>query len=155
MADEVFLVPAQGLVPMRCPDGFAAILVTCVDVADGSDLDHDGDAEFLTGHWMSVIPQPERGNDGDVILVLHNPNGSPSTEGGDARVDIEMRLLNGRRWQRVGVWPAQDNCWPHVVAPTASAIMGLHTDILELEDPPQRIRSASGQAPVDQIAPQR
>jgi hypothetical protein len=119
MANEVFLVPAQGLTPMRCPDGFAAILVTCVDIADGPDLDHDGDVESLTGRWMPAILQPDHGNDGDVILVPPEPNGSPSTGDGDARVDIEMRLLNGRRWQRMGVWPAQDYRWPQIVAPTA------------------------------------
>jgi hypothetical protein len=151
LTKEVDLVPALGLTPMRCPDGFAAILVTCVDVANG--LDHDGDVELLAGQWMVAVPQPDRGNDGDVILMLHKPSRPPIAGDASTQVDIEMRLLNGRRWQRVGTWTEQDNRWPHIVASTVSAIMGLHTDILELEDPPHRVRSASSQVPAHLMTP--
>ncbi len=150
---DVVLLPTQQLAPMRCPAGFAAILVTCVDIADGVDLDHDGDVEFLAGRWMTAVPPADHGNDGDVILVLREPSGTPLAGDASTGVDIEMRLLNGRRWQRVGIWPGLDNRWPHVIASTASAIMGLHTDILELEDPPERVRVAARQVPVHLMRP--
>lgn len=67
------MIPMQVATPMRCPDGFSALLVTCVDIADGPDLDHNGDVEFLDGHLMTAVPQPDHAHDGDVILLLHEP----------------------------------------------------------------------------------
>lgn len=138
--NDVVLVPADCPVPLRCPQRFAAILVTEVDIADGPDLDRDGDVLQLGGRWMTTVPGPDEGNDGDVILLLHEPAATPVRDEASRHLDVEMRLLNGERWQRVGIWPNVDDRWPHLIAPTASAIMGLHTDIQELEEPPQRVR---------------
>lgn len=77
VATDVVLIPAPAAIPMRCPDGFSALLVTCVDIADGPELDQNGDVELLGGQWMTAVPQPGHANDGDVMLLLHEPSGPP------------------------------------------------------------------------------
>ncbi|MCR6488306.1 hypothetical protein M8542_36295 [Amycolatopsis sp. OK19-0408] len=144
VAADIVLVPADCPIPVRCPERFGAFLLTEVDIVSGPDLDCDGDVLHMTGVWLTTLPTADRHHDGDLVVLLHEPTASPARCDPDCHADVEMRLVNGKRWQRVGIWPGVDGSWPHLIAPTAAAIMSLHTDILELEQPPQRIRFASG-----------
>jgi hypothetical protein len=142
--NDIVLVPADHPIPLHCPEDFQAILLTEIDIVDGPDLARDGDVLHMTGRWMTTLPTPDERHDGDLV-VLHAPTTPPASGDTARHVDIEMRLVNGNRWQRVGIWTGVNSGWPYLIAPTAAAIMGLHTDILELEEPPRRIRSASGE----------
>jgi len=144
VATDIVLVPADHLIPVQCPEPFRALLLTEIDIADGPDLDRDGDVLHMTGTWMTTLPTADQRHDGDLVVLLHDSTTPPASGDPARHVDVEMRLVNGKRWQRVGIWPGVDGRWPHLIAPTAAAIMSLHTDILELEQPPQRVRFASG-----------
>jgi hypothetical protein len=124
-------------------------LLTEIDIVDGPDLDRDGDVLHMTGAWLATLPTADQRRDGDLVVLLHEPTAPPASGDPDCYVDVEMRLVNGKRWQRVGIWPGVDGRWPQLIAPTAAAIMSLHTDILELEQPPQRIRFVSGRRDAD------
>ncbi|OXM59550.1 hypothetical protein [Amycolatopsis vastitatis] len=143
--NDIVLAPADHPIPVRCPEDFQAILLTEIDIVDDFDLDRDGDVLHMTGRWLTTLPTPDERHDGDLVVVLHEPTTPPASCDAARHVDIEMRLVNGNRWQQVGIWTGVNSDWPYLIAPTAAAIMGLHTDILELEDPPRRVRSASSE----------
>jgi hypothetical protein len=92
---------------------------------------------------MTTLPTPDQRHDGDLVVLLHEPTVPPANSDTARHVDIEIRLVNGKRWQR-GHLARCGRTWPHLAAPTAAAIMSLQTDILELEVPPRRVRFASG-----------
>jgi hypothetical protein len=129
-SEAMILVPTFRT-PMRLPERTWAMLVLAVDIVGDTDPDHAGEVELFAGSWVAE-QHPARGlYDGDLVVRLTHPAGPTSPHlRGDA-VDVEMLLASDGRWQRVGLWRGADEQWPRVVAPTAAAVMGLHSDATE------------------------
>ncbi|TWP46037.1 hypothetical protein FKR81_37325 [Lentzea tibetensis] len=129
--DAMILAPALAATPMPHPEQGWAILVLAVDVLDDTDPDREGEVALFAGCWLPEQPAAHL-CDGDLVLVLTEPDDDPFQDDCDDRVDVEMLLAHRNRWQRVGEWPALDARWPWIVAPTAAAVMSLHTDATEV-----------------------
>lgn len=122
--DGVILAPSVAATPMRHPENAWAMLVLAVDVLDDTDPDREGEVALFAGCWLPHQPLAAL-CEGDLGLVLTAPEGeSPPND----LVDVEMLLAHRSRWVRVGEWEGVDPRWPWTVAPTAAAIMGLHTE---------------------------
>lgn len=128
--DAMILAPSVAATPMRHPEQVWAMLVLAVDVLDDTDPDREGEVALFAGCWLPDQP-PARFCDGDLVLVLTEPDDEALEDDCDDRVDVEMLLAHRDRWQRVGEWPALDARWPWTIAPTAAAIMSLHTEATE------------------------
>lgn len=117
----MILIPTF-ITPMRQPDQTWAMLVNAVDLV--GDIAYGAELELFAGSWLTEQP-PADLCDGDLVTRL-----TPHDNGASA-VDVEMLLACHSRWHRVGFWPHLDTAWPVTVAPTAAAVMGLHTDLAE------------------------
>lgn len=128
----ILAAPYPTTPPMRMPDKTWAMLITGVDICDHGD--RTGEVELFTGCWESDPTPASDDYEGDLVVRLAPP--SPTGARNEAsRVDIEMALAYQDRWQQVGLWPGLGPDWPHIVAPTARAVMWLHTDLLETRHP--------------------
>lgn len=100
--------------------------MTAVDIIDDTDPERAGEVAWFTGHWVLNQPPATRPYDGALVVRLTRPT-NPLNR--DHAADIEMLLAYQNRWQRVGQWVGVDDRWSAVVAPTAAAIIGLHSDV--------------------------
>ncbi|WP_091373278.1 restriction system modified-DNA reader domain-containing protein [Actinokineospora alba] len=126
--DGVILAPSVAATPMRHPDNAWAMLVLAVDVLDDTDPDRQGEVALFAGCWLTQ-QRPASLSEGDLVLVLTAPEGESPP---DDLADVEMLLAHRSRWLRVGEWEGVDPRWPWAVAPTAAAIMGLHTEATDV-----------------------
>jgi hypothetical protein len=105
--------------------------VVAVHIIGDTDPDHAGEVALFAGQWVEHQPPADDLYDGDLVMRLtalvdpKDPYGRPHT------ADVEMLLAHQGRWQRVGQWFGVDHRWPHIVAPTAAAVMRLHCDLSE------------------------
>jgi hypothetical protein len=141
--DACVLIPINDAdqIPMRNPEGASAMLVVAIDmgygmttlpvaITDGTDrTDKVPAVALFAGCWQPDQP-PANHHDGDVLIRLTEP----TWREGD-RVDVQMFLLYQHRWQIVGTWNDVGTDWPYIVAPTASAVMELHTNACESARP--------------------
>jgi hypothetical protein len=117
---------------MRCPDDVWAMLVSAVDIiGDDTDPERAGEVALFAGHWVAHQPPANDLYDGDLVVRLTRPADPTYPLPRDHAADVEMLLAHHRRWQRVGHWCGVDDRWPRIVAPTAAAVMGLHSDLSE------------------------
>jgi hypothetical protein len=130
-SDTIILAPAFTAAPMRCPDDVWAMLVSVVDIID-TDPDRVDEVALFAGRWVAHQPPANDLYDGDLFLRLTTPADPTSPLPRDHAADVEMLLAHHGRWQRVGRWYEVDDRWPHLVAPTAAAVMGLHCDLREM-----------------------
>jgi RAMA domain-containing protein len=124
------LVPAFAT-PMRLPERAWAMLVLAVDIVGDTDPDHAGQVELFAGSWLPEQPPADGLYDGDLVVRLTHPADPASALPREDAADVEMLLAYEGRWQPVGQWRGVDERWPRVVAPTAAAVMGLHSDATE------------------------
>lgn len=117
--------------PMRLPERTWAMLVLAVDIVGDTDPDHAGEVELFAGSWLPEQPPADGLYDGDLVVRLTHPTAPTSALPGEDAIDVDMLLAYEGRWQRVGRWRGVDEDWPRVVAPTAAAVMGLHSDATE------------------------
>lgn len=123
---ELTLVSAaaapSAAVPMDQPPGAWGLLVTGVDL-DRADT---GRVELFIGHWLGddASPRPDDRDPDDLVLRVAPAQADGLGVAGD-RVNVEMLLPARRSWHVVGRWPVLGTDWPHVVGPTAAAVMGL------------------------------
>lgn len=135
-ADAMILTPPFTPVPLRLPDQVWAMQVVAVDVFGAVDADRVGEAELFAGRWVHDQP-PHDLYDGDVVVRLTRPADPTYPLLRDYAVDVEMLMAYHDRWQRVGQWRGVDHHWPKLVAPTAAAVMFLHTDLVKSLTHPQ------------------
>ncbi|WP_285488555.1 hypothetical protein [Amycolatopsis taiwanensis] len=129
--DTLILAPAFDPPPMRCPNGVWAMLVAAVDIVRGTDPDRAGEVALFTGCWVPDQPPADGLYDGDLVVRLTNPDRPTYPLPYNHVVDVEMLLAYQGRWQCVGRWCGVDDRWPHIVALTAAAVMGLHGALRE------------------------
>ncbi|MFD8497298.1 hypothetical protein [Amycolatopsis sp. NPDC059657] len=130
--DAMILSPVFGPPPMRCPDSAWAMLVTAVDIISDVDPDHAGEVALFAGTWVREEPPVDSGlYDGDLVVRLNAPTAPSFTLTRNRAADVEMLLAYQGRWHRIGQWHGIGRSWPSVVAPTAAAVMGLHSDATE------------------------
>lgn len=125
--DWIMLVPAFRPVPMRTPDHAWAIRVNAVGIVEEEDPDRRGTVDLFAGSWADHTP-PSGLYDGDLVLRLTPPANPAAAE---HTTDVQMLLAHHGHWQLVGLWPGIDDSWPRLVAPTAKAMMDLHTELAE------------------------
>jgi hypothetical protein len=111
-----------------------------------------GEVDVFAGSWVGQTPASGL-YDGDLVVRLTQP-ANPTGPSRDPTVDVEMLLAHHGQWQRVGWWRGLDDTWPQLVAPTANAVMGLHTELVEAASrcdgispaaaPPARMSSRGG-----------
>jgi hypothetical protein len=129
--DTLTLVPTVAPPPMRCPDDVWAMLVTAVDIISDADPDRADEVVLFAGTWVPEQPPADSLYDGDLVVCLTHPAEPTYPLPRDHATDVEMLLAYQGRWQRVGQWHGIDDRWPGIVAPTAAAVMGLHSDATE------------------------
>ncbi|WP_285491551.1 hypothetical protein [Amycolatopsis taiwanensis] len=127
----MILAPAFDPPPMRCPDGVWAMLVAAVDIISGTDPDRAGEVALFAGCWVPDQPPADGLYDGDLVVRLTNPACPTYPLPYNHVADVEMLLAYHGRWQCVGRWCGVDDRWPHIVAPAAAAVMGLHGALCE------------------------
>ncbi|CRK57620.1 hypothetical protein [Alloactinosynnema sp. L-07] len=125
--EAMALVPAF-TIPMRQPRQTWAMLIEAVDLV--GDLDHGAELELFAASWLPEQP-PADLCDGDLVVRLTPTEDNTLHDTNTDTVDVEMLLASFGHWRRVGFWPHLDTAWPVTIAPTADAIMGLHTDLAE------------------------
>lgn len=129
--DTVILVPAvASAAPMRLPTQVWAMLVVAADIVTDTERDRAGEVALFAGKWVPE-PPPADLYDGDLLVRLTYPAEPTYPLPRDHTVDVEMLLAYHGRWQQVGQWCGVDDHWPQLIAPTAAAIMGLHTAAAE------------------------
>ncbi|WP_245617542.1 hypothetical protein [Amycolatopsis taiwanensis] len=124
--NTMILAPAFDPPPMRCPDGVWAMLVAAVDLVGDADPDRAGGVALFAGCWVPDQPPADGLYGGDLVVRLTNPAGPTYPLPYNHVADVEMLLAFHGRWQCVGRWCGVDDRWPHIVAPAAAAVMGLH-----------------------------
>lgn len=128
--DSLILVPSFNPPPMRTPDHAWAMRVNAVGIVGDDDPDQRGEVDVFAGSWVDETPASGL-YDGDLVVRLTQPTNPGTNPSRDPAVDVEMVLAHHGQWQRVGCWRGLDDNWPHLVAPTAHAVMGLHTELVE------------------------
>ncbi|MBN6034131.1 hypothetical protein [Amycolatopsis sp. 195334CR] len=142
--NHVDLVSGAAAPPMRLPADVRAMLVTEVDIATQPNVDLGGDVVRMAGTWLATGSKTDESHDGDLVVVLTVPDRPSPGREFDEQIDVQMLLAYRGRWRRVGLWSGVGTDWPRLLAPTAAAIMGLHTDVLEAGDVPHWRGSARG-----------
>jgi hypothetical protein len=141
--DTCVLVPVDDAdrIPMRTPEGMTGMLVVAVATLQGMTTlpvaltdrtDKVLDVALFAVRWLTDHDDQESTthHDGDVVIRLYPPIWQDGS-----RVDVQMSQLYQNRWQIVGTWYDVGHDWPHIVAQTANAVMGLHTDLCQAATP--------------------
>ncbi|MFI6098202.1 hypothetical protein ACIA8G_21790 [Lentzea sp. NPDC051213] len=133
--DSLIMVPTFATAPpMRLPEKVWAMVVVALDIANDTDPDRTGAVALFAGQWVPEQPSADL-HDGDLVVRLTHPTEPTDPLLGDHAVDVDMLLAYQGRWQRVGHWRGVNDHWPRMIAPTAAAVMGLHTDAAEAVAP--------------------
>lgn len=119
-SDEVAVAP-----PLTQPPGTWAMTVTQVDLAQH----HNGRVvvRLFTGVWETAPYPADDMVDGDVIIVLDPPHDTQQCR----RIGVRLFQAYGGVWDLVGSWDNLGLDWPLLIAPTARAVMRLHSDLFD------------------------
>lgn len=140
--DAVILVPPAHVTPTRQPEGTWALLVLAADIPNTATATTTGNVALFAGCWLPGQP-PAATHQDDLVVVLRTPAPrAPDDQVPDDLVDVEMLIAHGDRWHQVGRWERLGTIWPGVIAVTAAAIMGQHTNATDTA--PTRSGSAAG-----------